>query len=273
MPGGETAVPSMPSDTATFDEEPGAAKAVLHRDIEANLPNLRRYARSLTRDPVAADDLVQECLARALAKLHLWRGGTDMRAWLFTIMYNHYVSQRRRATCESTTIEWSDCAQALTCAPQQIERLELRDLERAIMSLPKEQRTAVLLVGLTPASYREIASAYDVPVGTIRSRLSRGRETLRKLMGIAPSQHPRASRPLRAAASDSASTLLRSTASVCGQCGRPAMTPVAATRKARPAVGIALSGFDEPARIHATFLSFDDIVLDVPTSPFLWFPI
>ncbi len=89
---------------------------------------------------------------------------------------------------------------ALTCAPQQIEWLELRDLERAIMSLSEEQRTAVVLLGLTPANYREIASAYDVPVGTIRSRLSRGRKTLRKLMGIAPSQHSRASRPLRAAA-------------------------------------------------------------------------
>jgi DNA-directed RNA polymerase specialized sigma24 family protein len=96
-------------------------------------------------------------------------------------------------------IEWSDCAAALTCAPQQIERLELRDLERAIMSLSEEQRTTVLLLGLTPANYREIASAYDVPVGTIRSRLSRGRTALRKLMGIAPPQHSRASRPLRAA--------------------------------------------------------------------------
>ena len=200
MPGRETTIPSIPNSNATFDEEPGAATAALHRDIEATLPNLRRYARSLTRDTVAADDLVQECVARALAKLHLWRAGTDMRAWLFTILHNHYVSQHRRATCASTTIEWSDCAQALTCAPQQVERLELRDLERAIMSLSEEQRTAVVLLGLTPANYREIASAYDVPVGTIRSRLSRGRETLRKLIGIAPSQHSRASRPLRAAA-------------------------------------------------------------------------
>ena len=134
MPGRETTIPSIPNDNATFDEEPGAAKAVLHRDIEASLPNLRRYARSLTRDTVAADDLVQECVARALAKLHLWRAGTDMRAWLFTILHNQYVSQLRRATCEGTTIEWGDCAPALTCAPQQIERLELRDLERAIMS-------------------------------------------------------------------------------------------------------------------------------------------
>ena len=187
MPGRETTVPSIPNDNATFDAEPGAAKAVLHRDIEANLPNLRRYARSLTHDAVAADDLVQECVARALAKLHLWRAGTDLRAWLFTILHNQYVSQLRRATREGTTIEWSDCAQALTCAPQQIERLELRDLERAIMSLSEEQRTAVLLLGLTPANYKEIASACGVPVGTIRSRLSRGRDDLAQAHGHCPS--------------------------------------------------------------------------------------
>ena len=80
MPGRETTIPSIPRDTATFDEEPGAAKAVLHRDIEANLLNLRRYARSLTRDAVAADDLVQECIARALAKVHLWRAGMELTA-------------------------------------------------------------------------------------------------------------------------------------------------------------------------------------------------
>jgi RNA polymerase sigma-70 factor, ECF subfamily len=138
MPSRETTVASIASGKTTFDEEPGAATAALHRDIEANLPNLRRYARCLTRDVAAADDLVQECVARALAKLHLWRAGTDLRAWLFTILHNRYVSQLRRATREGTTIEWSDCAAALTCAPQQIEQLELRDLERAIMSLSEE---------------------------------------------------------------------------------------------------------------------------------------
>ena len=199
MSGRETTVASIPSDNAIFDAEPAAAKAVLHRDIEANLPNLRRYARSLTRAAVAADDLARECVARALAKLHLWTEGTDLRTWLFTILHNLYISQLRRAAREGTTLEWSDCAPALTFAPQQIERLELHDLERAIMLLSKEQRTAVLLVGLTPANYREIASACDVPVGTVRSRLSRGRKTLRKLMGIVSPQLSRASKPLRPA--------------------------------------------------------------------------
>ncbi len=197
MPGRVTTVAPIPSDNAAFEEGPAVATAVLHRGIEANLPKLRRYARSLTRDAVAADDLVRECVTRALAKLHLWRAGTDLRAWLFTILHRRYVSQLRRATLEGSMVEWSDCASALTCAPQQIERLELRDLERRIMSLSDEQRTAVLLLGLTPANYKEVASACGVPVKTIRSRASRGRTTLRKLMGITPSQRSRASRPLR----------------------------------------------------------------------------
>src|SRR5271167_2902444 len=94
----EMTVTSVPSDHVIFDEERGTAKAVLHQDIEAILPNLRRYARSLTHETVAADDLVQECVARALAKLHLWETGTDLRAWLLRILHNQYISQIRRAT-------------------------------------------------------------------------------------------------------------------------------------------------------------------------------
>jgi RNA polymerase sigma-70 factor (ECF subfamily) len=111
------------------------------------------------------------------------------------ILHNQYVSRTRRATREGSTVEWSASAPGLTCAPQQIAQLELRELEQAIRSLPKEQRNAVLLVGLTRAIYEEIAIACDVPVGTIRSRLSRGRRTLRKLMGVVPPQHAHAPRP------------------------------------------------------------------------------
>jgi len=182
-----TKAAAVANDDAVAGQEPGAVKAVLDRDIEALLPNLRRYARSLTHDVTAGDDLVQECVARALAKLHLWTAGTDLRAWLFTIMHNQYVSQVRRAGRERMMVEWSDCAPTLTCAPRQIGQLELRDLERAITLLPVEQRLPVLLVGLTGKTYDEIASDCAVPVGTIRSRLSRGRRTLRELTGVAPS--------------------------------------------------------------------------------------
>jgi len=160
--------------------------ADIHRSIEAEIPRLRRYARALTRDVAAADDLVQDCLARALGKLHLWQEGTDLRAWLFTILHNQYVNQVRRAVREGTAVGLSETEPMLTRAPHQGKRLELRDLERAIAKLPEEQRSVILLVGLEGMRYEEVAEILDVPVGTVRSRLSRGREALRRLMGIVP---------------------------------------------------------------------------------------
>jgi RNA polymerase sigma-70 factor, ECF subfamily len=160
--------------------------AAIHRSIEAEIPRLRRYARALVRDVVAADDLVQDCLARAIGKLHLWQEGTDMRAWLFTILHNQYVNQVRRAVREGTAVGLSDTEPMLTQAPDQGKRLELRDLERAIAKLPGEQRSVILLVGLEGMRYEEVAEVLHIPVGTVRSRLSRGRESLRRLMGILP---------------------------------------------------------------------------------------
>jgi RNA polymerase sigma-70 factor (ECF subfamily) len=160
--------------------------ADIHRRIEAEIPRLRRYARALARNTVAADDLVQDCLARALEKLHLWQEGTDLRAWLFTILHNQYVNQVRRAIREGAVIGLSENEPTLTHAPHQGKRLELRDLERAVARLPHEQRWVVLLVGLEGMHYEEVAAILDVPVGTVRSRLSRGREALRRLMGIVP---------------------------------------------------------------------------------------
>ena len=162
-----------------------------YRDIEAEIPRLRRYARALTRDIVMADDLVQDCLARALGKLHLWQQGTDLRAWLFTILHNQYVNHVRRCVREGSPVALNDSDPLLTRAPHQGQRLELRDLERAIAKLPQEQRSVILLVGLEGMRYEEVAAVLDVPVGTIRSRLSRGREALRRLMGIVPEEAER----------------------------------------------------------------------------------
>jgi RNA polymerase sigma-70 factor, ECF subfamily len=159
-----------------------------YREIEAEIPRLRRYARALTRDVAVADDLVQDCLARALGKLHLWQTGTDLRAWLFTILHNQYVNYVRRSVREGAAVGLSDSEPLLTRAPQQGQRLELRDLERAIAKLPEEQQSAILLVGLEGMRYEEVAAVLGVPVGTIRSRLSRGREALRKLVGIDPDE-------------------------------------------------------------------------------------
>jgi RNA polymerase sigma-70 factor, ECF subfamily len=160
--------------------------AEIYRSIEAEIPRLRRYARALTRDAAATDDLVQDCLARALGKLHLWQEGTDLRAWLFTILHNQFVNQVRRAIREGAPVGLSETEPLLTQAPHQGKRLELRDLERAIGKLPEEQRSVILLVGLEGMRYEEVAEILDVPIGTVRSRLSRGREVLRRLMGIVP---------------------------------------------------------------------------------------
>ena len=160
--------------------------------IEQEIPRLRRYARALTRDPSAADDLVQDCLARALAKSHLWQEGTDLRAWLFTILHNQYVNQVRRSVREGAAVAVSETEPSLTHAADQGKRLELRDLDRALAKLPDEQRTVILLVGLEGMRYEAVADIIGVPVGTVRSRLSRGREALRRLMGIVPDRQAEA---------------------------------------------------------------------------------
>jgi RNA polymerase sigma-70 factor, ECF subfamily len=159
-----------------------------HRDVEAEIPRLRRYARALTRDAVTADDLVQDCLTRALGKLHLWEPGTDLHAWLFTILHNQYVNHIRRAASEGSKVGLNENEPLLSRPAPQGQRLELRDLERALAKLPEEQRAVVLLVGLDGMRYEEVAAVLDVPVGTIRSRLSRGREALCRLTGATPDE-------------------------------------------------------------------------------------
>ena len=193
--------------------------ADLYKKIEEEIPRLRRYARALTRDVNAADDLVQDCLARALSKLHLWQADTDLRAWLFTILHNQYVNHVRRAVREGSSVGLSDNEPMLTSAPNAGKRLELRDLERAMAKLPEEQRSVLLLVGLEGMRYEEVASVLDVPVGTIRSRLSRGREMLRQLMGMVPEREPQ---PIRIAAVPSAARPSRVQVLERGTAGRPA---------------------------------------------------
>jgi RNA polymerase sigma-70 factor (ECF subfamily) len=153
------------------------------RMVEAEIPRLRRYARALCRDVVRADDLVQSCLTRAVAKQHLWQYGTDLRAWLFTIMHNQHVNDVRRGVREGISVEVGEAPQ-LTVQSNAIPTLELRDLERALANLPREQREVILLVGLEGMRYDQVAEILNVPIGTVRSRLSRGRDQLRRLMGM-----------------------------------------------------------------------------------------
>jgi RNA polymerase sigma-70 factor (ECF subfamily) len=160
--------------------------------IEAQIPGLRRYARALTRNEVPADDLVQDCLVRAVAKQHLWQEGTDLRAWLFTILHNQHVNHVRRSAREGVAVNVSETEPSLIHAANQDKHLELRDLDRALAKLPEEQRTVILLVGLEGMAYEAVAGIIGIPVGTVRSRLSRGREALRRLMGIIPDHNAEA---------------------------------------------------------------------------------
>jgi len=154
------------------------------RLLEAEIPRLRRYARALTRDVARADDLVQSCLTRAVVKQHLWQPGTDLRAWLFTILHNQHVNDVRRSVREGVNVAVEDMAPVLTVQSNAIAVLQLRDLEAAIARLPQEQRQVILLVGLEGMRYEEVATVLGVPVGTVRSRLSRGRDQLRRLMDM-----------------------------------------------------------------------------------------
>jgi RNA polymerase sigma-70 factor (ECF subfamily) len=153
------------------------------RMLEAKIPQLRRYARALTRDVVRADDLVQDCLTRAVAKQHLWQPGTDLRAWLFTLLHNQYVNDVRRLVREGSHVKLEEASE-LTAQSNAIPTLQLRDLRAALGRLQPEQRQVILLVGLEGMSYGEVASVVNVPIGTVRSRLSRGRDQLRRLMGM-----------------------------------------------------------------------------------------
>jgi RNA polymerase sigma-70 factor, ECF subfamily len=153
------------------------------RLLEKEIPRLRRYAWAMTHSVSQADDLVQDTLVRAIAKQHRWQWGTNLRAWLFTIMHNLNVNVIRRRVREDIVVVANDDTQPFLISPSNPEGgLSLCDLDRALAQLSAEQREVILLVGLEGLSYEEAATMLDVPVGTIRSRLSRGRESLRILM-------------------------------------------------------------------------------------------
>jgi RNA polymerase sigma-70 factor (ECF subfamily) len=143
------------------------------------IPRLRRYARALAGERAAADDLVQDTLERAWSKLHLYRRGTDLRAWLFTVMHNVHVNRLRAARpADPLEDEMPELAQRAT----QGDALMVRDLERAVAALPEGQRQVLLLVALEDFSYEETARVLEIPIGTVMSRLARAREKVRQLM-------------------------------------------------------------------------------------------
>jgi RNA polymerase sigma factor (sigma-70 family) len=151
----------------------------------ACLPRLRRYARALVGDRAGADDLVQDTMERAWQKLSSWRKSSDMRPWLFSIMHNLHVDQRRKPVIPTVTLDDEDALATQAYTP---DRLVGYDLESALRQLAAEQREILLLVVLEEMTYEEVAATLGIPLGTVMSRLSRARERLRTLVEGRP-QH------------------------------------------------------------------------------------
>lgn len=148
-------------------------------DLIEHLPRLRRYARALTGDVTRADDLVQDTLERAWLKLDLWQPGSDLRAWLFTLMHNVFLNQLRSYRPPDSAL---DEALDIAVSGGQMEALATRDIQAALARLPEQQRAVMLLVGLEQFAYAEAAQILGVPVGTVMSRLSRARGQMRQML-------------------------------------------------------------------------------------------
>src|SRR5258708_26838155 len=148
------------------------------------IPNLRRYARALVGDRDGADDLVQDTLERAVRKFHLWRPG-DLRAWLFSIMHNVFVNQLKSRKVHLEV----EIDETMIAAPiPTVTSVDVIDMQRSLLSLAPEQREVVLLVALEDMTYADVSRALGIPIGTVMSRLSRGRARLRRLMSGAASR-------------------------------------------------------------------------------------
>lgn len=166
----------MDNNTAqSKDKDKDAVTSIMVGQI----PYLRRYARALTQNAADADDLVQNCLVRAIAKMDRFEAGTNLRAWLLAIMHNIFIDsfrkkRRSREVCETTeTIQ-----KGLFTPANQFRRVQVTDVESALAKLPAAQRSTLLLIALENLTYEEVARITEVPVGTVRSRLSRARHAL-----------------------------------------------------------------------------------------------
>jgi len=166
----------------------------LLRDIEQLIPDLRRYARFLVRDMHGADDLVQDCLERAVDHRDQFRPGTNLRAWLLTIMRNCFLSNKRLEKRRGeVALDDLEVEKAWSPAPQEDHCL-LQEVSEAFLRLPAQQKLAMICVIFEGMAYDEAAKVIGVSVGTIKSRVSRGREALRQATSA---RSPGARAPLR----------------------------------------------------------------------------
>jgi RNA polymerase sigma-70 factor (ECF subfamily) len=158
----------------------------LSLEIEQQIPRLRRYAQALVGDSTRADDIVQDCLERAWTKIHLFRPGSDLRAWLFTILHNVHANAARRYNTSPALVPLLDENLAPSSRATQLDALEVGDLRNALARLSDDQRQVILMVGMEQMRYEEVANVLDIPIGTVMSRLHRARERLRDLLTVDP---------------------------------------------------------------------------------------
>ena len=163
------------------DAQTDIAETDIRHQIVALLPDLRAFARFLVRDRAAADDVVQDSIVRALAAIGQFQPGTNLKAWLFTILRNQFYEQARRRRREAAALQ-ERLADAEAADPQQVAQADITDLQQLIWRLPPSQREALILVGAQEMSHEEAAAICGVPVGTMKARLSRARSGLAVLM-------------------------------------------------------------------------------------------
>jgi RNA polymerase sigma-70 factor (ECF subfamily) len=159
--------------------------------MEPVIPRLRRYARALMRDNVAADDLVQDCLERAISRWHQRRSDGDAKSWMFAILHNLAMNRLKQNTRRGPHIPVEEISEASIARPADQEaRIHHNDVMSALSRLPDDQRAVLLLVAVEDLSYIEAAKALDVPIGTVMSRLSRARARLREELAGETSTRP-----------------------------------------------------------------------------------
>jgi RNA polymerase sigma-70 factor (ECF subfamily) len=157
--------------------------SAFHTDIEKLLPDLTRFARVLTRNEDDAYDLVQDCVERALRKKALFNDGSSLKSWLFTVMRNLFVSQKRRAALDQRYVASADESIHVQ-APSQIDRVFLNETMKALDQLAPSESQAIVVLGIYETSQQDMALAMKEPVGTLKSRLCRGRAHLKSVLAM-----------------------------------------------------------------------------------------